>query len=238
MKIDYVPANNYKIYQDENAFKYTTDSLILSSFARAKGKCLDLGCGTGIISLRLIDKVKSFTNIDINKRAIELINQSVQANNLEDKIKNYLLDVEGARDFFEKHSFDCVFMNPPYYNNGLRSIKESDDLARYGVDALDIFINTGADLLKDLGRIYIVVPATRMIDVFELLINKKIEVKRLRFIKTRKDDRVKLVLIEGVKFAKRGYFFEKDFLLYEGDEISKDLREVYEKIWYIFVQLQ
>lgn len=100
MKIDYVPANNYKIYQDENAFKYTTDSLILSSFARAKGKCLDLGCGTGIISLRLIDKVKTFTNIDINKRAIELINQSVQANKLEDKIKNYLLDVEGAKDFF------------------------------------------------------------------------------------------------------------------------------------------
>ena len=56
MKKDIVPGTNYVIFQNEDEFKYTTDSLILSSFVKSGKKSIDLGCGTGILSLRVIDR--------------------------------------------------------------------------------------------------------------------------------------------------------------------------------------
>ncbi|WP_138159363.1 tRNA1(Val) (adenine(37)-N6)-methyltransferase [Peptoniphilus catoniae] len=229
IKIDDVPAKKYKIYQDDKHFKYTTDSLILSSFARPRGNCVDLGCGTGILSLRLIDKVNSFINIDLNKEAIELLDKSVAFNGLEGKIKNYFSDIKDIDKILEKSSIDTVVVNPPYYNKGLRSKGESIDKARYS-DRLNDFIEASGYLLNDLGRFYCVLPATRMIDVFEMLISQRIEPKRLRFIRKDPYSPPKLILIEAVKFAKRGYFFERDFILKDKDLIGEDLRKVYEEV--------
>ena len=53
MKLDEVPGTNYKIFQDENEFKYTSDALILSTFVKRGKKAMDLGCGNGILSLRI-----------------------------------------------------------------------------------------------------------------------------------------------------------------------------------------
>ncbi|CDZ74629.1 putative SAM-dependent methyltransferase [Peptoniphilus sp. ING2-D1G] len=229
IKLDYVPATNYKIYQDDLNFKYTTDSLILSSFAKPKGVCIDLGCGSGILSLRMIDKSEKFINIDANEEAISLLNKSVEINGLENKIQNYIWDVGAIDEIVERNSIDTVLTNPPYYKDGLRVDNERYDKARYS-ENLEIFVEAASYALKDLGRFYMVISAGRMIDAFEILVSKRIEPKRIRFVKKNAYSLPKLILIEGVKYAKRGFFFERDFLLTESDDMSEDLREVYRSV--------
>ncbi len=229
IKLDYVPATNYKIYQDDLNFKYTTDSLILSSFAKPGGVCVDLGCGSGILSLRLIDKSAKFINVDANKEAISLLDRSVQVNGLEDKIKNYICDIGSIDEIIARNSADTVLTNPPYYNDGLRVKSESLDKARYS-ENFELFVEAASYALKDLGKFYMVISAGRMIDALEILVSKRIEPKRIRFVKKNAISRPKLMLIEGVKYAKRGFFFESDFFLTEGEGISEDLREVYRRV--------
>lgn len=72
MQRDKVPGTNYIIVQDENNFKYTSDSLILSSFVKMGQRALDLGCGNGIISLRIVDRFKELYAIDYNNESLEL----------------------------------------------------------------------------------------------------------------------------------------------------------------------
>ena len=67
MKKDQVPGTDFLIFQDEDEFKYTTDSLILSSFVKKGRRALDLGCGNGILSLRIADRYNEIHSVDINK---------------------------------------------------------------------------------------------------------------------------------------------------------------------------
>ena len=87
MKKDQVPGTNFIIFQDEDEFKYTTDSLILSSFVKRGRRALDLGCGNGILSLRLADRFLEIHSVDINKIVLENFRESLRENKLEDKIK-------------------------------------------------------------------------------------------------------------------------------------------------------
>ena len=90
MKRDQVPGTNFIIFQDEDEFKYTSDALILSSFVKRGKKAMDLGCGNGILSLRICYRFDEVHAVDKNKNVLESFKKSITFNKLEDKI--YLLE--------------------------------------------------------------------------------------------------------------------------------------------------
>lgn len=86
-----------------------------------KGKSLlELGCGSGIISLYASKKEALVTATDINKNALEQLKKSAVDNQLGLEI------IES--DLFKKISqphFDYIIINPPYYPKNPKSIDES-----------------------------------------------------------------------------------------------------------------
>jgi len=80
---------------------------------------LELGCGSGIISLFASKKGAHVTATDINDKAL---------NNLREASKKNELEVEIIHsDLFEKmseRSFDYIIINPPYYPKDPKNIKE------------------------------------------------------------------------------------------------------------------
>ena len=52
-RIDELQRNGYRIIQNPKRFCFGMDAVLLSGFARAKKqeRCLDLGCGNGIIPI-------------------------------------------------------------------------------------------------------------------------------------------------------------------------------------------
>ena len=52
-RIDELQRNGYRIIQNPERFCFGMDAVLLSGFARAKKqeRCLDLGCGNGIIPI-------------------------------------------------------------------------------------------------------------------------------------------------------------------------------------------
>ena len=97
MNRDYVPGTEYILMQEGGLFKATSDSLILTSFVKSGDRLLDLGCGNGILSLRLINRWKEIYGVDINNKSLNLFHESLKVNNLEDRIKIFNEDILNLR---------------------------------------------------------------------------------------------------------------------------------------------
>ncbi|GAA0729690.1 hypothetical protein GCM10009430_40080 [Aquimarina litoralis] len=80
---------------------------------------LELGCGSGIISLLAASKGARVTATDINPTAIELLKDASIQNNL-------TLDIFHSNlfDKIDDQVFDYIIINPPYYPKNPKNIKE------------------------------------------------------------------------------------------------------------------
>jgi release factor glutamine methyltransferase len=80
---------------------------------------LELGCGSGIISLLASKKGASVTASDINQTALDYLGINASKNNL--KLKTVYSDLFQN---LENQIFDYIIINPPYYPRKPKNIKE------------------------------------------------------------------------------------------------------------------
>ncbi len=80
---------------------------------------LELGCGSGIISVYAAKKGAIVTATDINTTALVFLEKSASEN----KVKLTILE-SNLFEKLENKSFDYVIINPPYYPKKPNSIKE------------------------------------------------------------------------------------------------------------------
>ena len=85
----------------------------------SKKSFLELGCGSGIISLFARSKEATVTASDINKTALEYLKKASEENNLE-------LDCVYSNLFenLQTKNFDYILTNPPYYPKQPKNVKE------------------------------------------------------------------------------------------------------------------
>jgi release factor glutamine methyltransferase len=85
---------------------------------------LEIGCGTGAISIAIAGKIKEAEILatDISKRAIDLCKKNVYCNNLEGRIDIICADLMDC--FSGLLSFDMIISNPPYIS--LEDIEKLD----------------------------------------------------------------------------------------------------------------
>ncbi len=102
---------------------YTISTKILLDFIDSlhidKKSLLELGCGSGIISLYAASKGANVTATDINKKALEYLKKASEENKI-------VLTVLYS-DLFSKldnRPFDFIIINPPYYPKNPKNQKE------------------------------------------------------------------------------------------------------------------
>ena len=100
--------------------KVGTDSMILGAFIDSEQKKigLDIGTGTGVLSLMVAQKNKHLVlhAIDIDENNISLANENFKKS----KFENTFETINGDfLNFKPKIKYDLIFSNPQYYENGL-----------------------------------------------------------------------------------------------------------------------
>lgn len=219
---DFVPGTEITIYQTEGAFKYTTDSLILSSFSKVKGKVLDAGCGNGILSLRIISRASEIVSVDIDSTYIENLKRTLEIN----KIKNIrtkhsdILELSGYEGYF-----DTVITNPPYFADE-NILKEKCGLERHSIKLYE-FMGAISKYLKYGGRLFMVFPTIRLQELSCILKENELYIKRLRFVKKEIFSKPKIMLLDIRRGGGFNVEIEPDFIMYENDVMTEEFLSVY-----------
>ncbi len=237
-RIDDLEFKGLKIIQNKNGFCFGIDSVLLTDFAKEmkKGsKVIDLGTGTGIIPILLSAKTinTTFVGIEVQEEVSNMANRSVYLNELENRINIINMDILKLKENYKKGDFDVIVTNPPYKkkNTGLINSNEKDVISRHETTAsLYDFIDTASFLLKDLGEFYMVNRPERLVDIFTIMREKKIEPKKIRFVYPNKDKKTNLILIKGIKNGRPFLEFESNLYVYdEKGNYTDEIFEIYNK---------
>ena len=236
-RLDELQRNGYGIIQNPARFCFGMDAVLLSGFAKAKAgeKVLDLGTGTGIIPILMEAKTDAadFAALEIQEESADMARRSVAYNHLEDKIKVVTGDIRDASNIFGASSFHVVTTNPPYMTaqHGLTNVYEAKTIARHEVLCnLEDIIRESARLLMPGGRFYMVHRPFRLAEIISLMVQYRMEPKRMRLVYPYVDREPNMVLIEGLRGGKSRMTVEKPLIVYK--EPGKYTDEIYDVYGY------
>lgn len=237
-RIDDLEYKGLKIIQNTDGFCFGIDSVLLSDYAKKIKKnstVIDIGTGTGIISLLLCKKteLKKIYGVEIQKEVAEMAEKSIKLNDLQDKFEIINTNIKNIFDFLEPYKYDVIVTNPPYkkMNTGVKSSKERQLISRHEVECtLEDIIEKSSKLLKDLGEFYMVHRAERLVDIMYLLRKYKLEPKNIRFVHSKLYEKPNLILIKAVKNAREFLKIDKPLVVYRDDgQYTDEILEIYNK---------
>lgn len=234
-KIDIVPGTDYKIVQARDSFSYGTDAIFLSSFSNPRGNVIDLGTGTGIIPLRIVDnpKVGKIYGVEIQKEVSSRAKRSISLNHLEEKIEILNMDLNHLGKNFPKAHFHTVISNPPYLKRGSSIINKDENFAisRHEIKCtLEDVVKIASYLLMPQGKFFLVHRPDRLADIFYNLRIHNIEPKRIRLVYPKQGKVANLVLIEGVKDGNIDLKFLKPLIVYKEDNTyTEEILKIYNR---------
>ncbi len=210
-RIERLEQLNLKVYQDDEGYCFTSDSILLSKFAVAKkgDVVADFCSGSGIVGFNFYalnsDKIESVTFFELQKPLYDLSVKSIKENGLEQKFNAVNIRLQDISNDYAGR-FSLILCNPPYMtkDGGAFDKNQSIAICRREVElSLEELIKAIAKSLKYGGRCAIVHRADRLSDIICLMRENKIEPKRLQFVKSG-DKEPYLLLLEGVKGGKSG----------------------------------
>ncbi len=237
-RIDDLEYKGLKIIQNKEGFCFGIDSVLISDYAKKIKKnstIVDLGTGTGIISILLSKKQENLKiyGIEIQKDVAEMAERSVKLNGLEDSIKIINDNLKNLENHFSINSIDAIVTNPPYKKNntGLKSDDYRNLVSRHEIECtLEDIINVSKKVLKDKGELYMINRVERLVDITYLLRKNKIEPKEIRFVHSKENEPPTLVLIRAVKNAGEFLKIEKPLIIYDNEgNYTEEILEIYNK---------
>lgn len=151
----------FRIDQDKTAMKVTTDACILGGLVSSElspKTILDIGAGTGLLSLMMAQKFPEalIQAVEIDQSAYLQARKNIENSFWKDRIRLFNTPIQ---EWVSKESFDLIVCNPPFFHRSLTSPDLQINLARHG-DSL-----SQEDLVQELekrlapdGTVYVLYP--------------------------------------------------------------------------------
>ena len=229
---------NLSLIQLKTGLTFGTDSYLLSAFSRAKksGVALELGGGTGVVSLLSAsrEKYKKIYCAEIQPYFADLIGRNASLNSLDGKVLPTLADVRDLRVESFGGEVDAIFSNPPYMT--IESGKNSDspemNIARRELNGtIDDFCHSAEKLLKFGGYFTVVYRPDRFAELIFALKSHSLEPKRAVIVYPSVEDKPCLTLVEAKKGGAAGLEFSRPLIIYSDKKsctYTDDMNAVYD----------
>lgn len=196
-----------KIIQNVNLYRFTSDSILLSRFARAKAgdKVADFCAGSGVVGFHFLclnPKISSLTLFELQPALADMARRTAQLNGFDCEIVEGRVQ-ESARLFDDK--FSLILCNPPYEKSGFENAAYEKAVCRKELTVtLAEIVEAAYRALKFGGRLAILNRADRAAELIYLLKQRGLEPKRLQFVTGEESRPPYLVMVEAVKGGKEG----------------------------------
>ena len=210
-----------------------TDSVLLADFVRAgaRDRLVDLGCGTGVLSLLVAKRTGAFvTGIELMEKPADMARRAA-LHNSQERVRILVMDLAAAPERLGHGSFTAAMANPPYFTAGERSQSPERAAARHeGATSLEAVVKSAAGLLGTGGRFFCCYPAQGMVELACLLRQAGMEPKRLRTVAARQGCAPRLLLVEARKGGKPGLVWMDPLIVYgEDGAFTPEILRIYHK---------
>ena len=187
-----------KILQDSEEYRFTSDSVLLARFLKAKReeRVADFCSGSGVVGLHFYGEnsgVEHVTLFEMQPRLARMSAKSVALNGLQEIPAHYT------------EAFSLILCNPPYERGGFSAAAENKAPCRRELTlTLEELCAAAAKCLRFGGRFALVHRADRAAEVLYTLHAYRLEPKKLQFIAGKEGAKPYAVLIAAVKGGKAG----------------------------------
>lgn len=178
------------INQDKCAMKVGTDAVLLGAWIIPNGSkhILDIGTGTGVISLMLAQKTDAQIDaIDIDEEAFLQAKQNVS----ESKFSNQIQVIHSSFQEYAKTTdkkYNLIVTNPPYFEQSLKSSDEQRSHARHAdVLPFEELLDGVLKLLEEKGKFCLILPTLEAVKFRTLAEKKGLNLSKLLRVKSRMD---------------------------------------------------
>ena len=200
---------NYRIVQDTELYRFTSDSVLLSRFVKAKAgeRVADFCAGSGIVGLHFYAEnfgVEHVTLFELQKELAELSRRTVELNGLEDVFTVENMAVQDIPPCYIE-AFSLILCNPPYEKGGFENADPKKAICRKELALpLQELVASAARCLKYGGRFVLVHRADRLAELFVALHAAGLEPKKLQLVAGKEGAKPYLALVMAKKGGKSG----------------------------------
>ena len=157
----------FSIQQSKDVFRVGTDGVLLGAMCNVKNakKILEIGTGTGLISLMLAQRNVSakISAIDINENAVKLASENFRNSIFNENLK---VELKDFKHFETNENFDLVVCNPPFFEENASA---KDVLARQQVELnFRNLVEKSTEIITKKGILSIILPSEAAKDVKSL----------------------------------------------------------------------
>ncbi|MBD5632548.1 MAG: methyltransferase [Clostridia bacterium] len=196
-----------KIIQNVKLYRFTSDSILLSKFAKAKFKddVADFCAGSGVVGFHfacLNPVISRLTLFEMQEELSDMSRRTAELNGFEcDSVCCRLQDI--GKEYNER--FSLILCNPPYERGGFENETYEKAICRKEITlTLSEILDAAAKTLKFGGRLAIINRADRVAELIYGLKSRKLEPKRMQFVSGTEKSKPYLVMVEAVKGGKEG----------------------------------
>lgn len=124
----------FSVSNVQSAMRVGTDGVLLGAWLMADNprRILDIGCGTGVIALMMLQRFGSahVTAIDIDGQSVHEADMNLRQSPWADRGRAVHCDVN---EYEADLPYDCIVSNPPFFTEDTRSPDSRRAEARHGV---------------------------------------------------------------------------------------------------------
>lgn len=179
----YFQFKQFTVHQEHTAMKVCTDACLFGAWAahdpliQTAQKILDIGSGTGLLSLMLAQKSSAnITAIEIEDGAYKQTKSNFETSPWGERLHVEHIPIQDYAANYKQLLFDCIITNPPFYEGDLQSPDASKNVALHSV-ALpwEELAKATGELLQAHGAWFVLVPTLRAYTMQKLASNHGIQ---------------------------------------------------------------
>ncbi len=156
MTKDVFTFRQFSVRQDRCAMKVGTDGVLLGAWADGGSRILDIGAGTGLISLMMAQRFPGAL-IDGVEADVEAADQA--ADNAK-PFPQVAIHAVRLQDWEPPEPYDCIVSNPPFFIDSLKNPSRQRSLARHDVDlSFADIVSFAKRWLTETGQLSVILPA-------------------------------------------------------------------------------